>query len=197
MLVLSRKPGERVVVPDLGLVFTILSINGKRVRIGIAAPQDVKVDREEVWQQHQQETHKPPPEGQETPQLHGKTNSHVTVGDRDNRLESLAAELTSAIYPLLLRRGRRDSWLNMQLNLWRALETTVKKWALKLPPDSPARVSDPTQKSFLADLTGSALSVALANGFEGSALELESMLARTLRLACNVDAAPGPGSKSA
>jgi carbon storage regulator len=63
MLVLSRKLGERVVVPDLGLVFTVLAIDGKGVRLGIAAPPVVKVDREEVWQRRQQETHRPPSKG--------------------------------------------------------------------------------------------------------------------------------------
>jgi carbon storage regulator len=63
MLVLSRKLGERVVAPDLGLVFTVLSIEGKVVRLGIAAPQEVKVYREEVWQRRQRETHRPPSKG--------------------------------------------------------------------------------------------------------------------------------------
>jgi len=61
MLVLSRKLGERVVAPDLELVFTVLSIDGNRVRLGIAAPHEVKVYREEVWQRIQQDTHRPLP----------------------------------------------------------------------------------------------------------------------------------------
>jgi carbon storage regulator CsrA len=63
MLVLSRKPGERIVVPHLELAVTILAIEGKAVRLGIAAPVDVAVYREEVWQQLCQETHSPPPKG--------------------------------------------------------------------------------------------------------------------------------------
>lgn len=61
MLVLSRKPGERIVVPHLELAVTILAIEGKAVRLGIAAPEDVAVYREEIWQQLCQETHGPPP----------------------------------------------------------------------------------------------------------------------------------------
>jgi carbon storage regulator CsrA len=63
MLVLSRKLGERRVVPHLELAVTVLAIQGKAVRLGIAAPEDVAVYREEVWQQLCQETHGPPPKG--------------------------------------------------------------------------------------------------------------------------------------
>jgi carbon storage regulator CsrA len=63
MLVLSRKPGERIMVPHLELAVTVLAIEGKAVRLGIAAPEDVAVYREEVWQQLCQETHGPPPKG--------------------------------------------------------------------------------------------------------------------------------------
>jgi carbon storage regulator len=49
MLVLSRKLGEKVVVPDCQLAITVLGIEGGRVRLGIAAPQEVSVFREEVW----------------------------------------------------------------------------------------------------------------------------------------------------
>jgi len=51
MLVLSRKPGERIVVPHLELAVTVLAVEGKAVRLGIAAPEDVAVYREEVWLQ--------------------------------------------------------------------------------------------------------------------------------------------------
>jgi carbon storage regulator len=41
MLVLSRKVGERIIVPDCGLTLTVLAIEGNRVRLGITAPADV------------------------------------------------------------------------------------------------------------------------------------------------------------
>jgi carbon storage regulator len=49
MLVLSRKVGEKIVVPACGLTITVVSLKGNRVRLGIAAPEDIRVDREEVW----------------------------------------------------------------------------------------------------------------------------------------------------
>jgi len=50
MLVLSRKLGERVLVPHCDLAVTIVSIEGNTVRLGITAPADVGVYREELWQ---------------------------------------------------------------------------------------------------------------------------------------------------
>jgi carbon storage regulator len=49
MLVLTRKIGESIVVPELGIVFTILEIQGNKVRLGISAPDNVSVYRHEVW----------------------------------------------------------------------------------------------------------------------------------------------------
>ena len=49
MLVLSRKIGERIVLPETGVSISVLGVHGKRVRIGIEAPRTVSVHREEVW----------------------------------------------------------------------------------------------------------------------------------------------------
>jgi carbon storage regulator len=50
MLVLSRKLGEKVIIPDCDLAITVLAVEGSRIRLGISAPADVGVYREEVWQ---------------------------------------------------------------------------------------------------------------------------------------------------
>jgi carbon storage regulator len=63
MLVLSRKIGERIVVPHCELAVTVIAIEGKAVRLGISAPEDILVYREEVWQQLCHPTHGPPPKG--------------------------------------------------------------------------------------------------------------------------------------
>jgi len=48
MLILTRRPGERVVIG--GEVFvTILDVSGQTVRVGIAAPEGIPVYREEIW----------------------------------------------------------------------------------------------------------------------------------------------------
>ncbi len=48
MLVLNRKRGEELVLPDCGVTVTVLGITGKRVRLGIAAPPEVSIQRHEI-----------------------------------------------------------------------------------------------------------------------------------------------------
>lgn len=47
MLVLSRKINEDIVIGE-GVVVKVVSIRGDKVRLGIVAPRDVRVDRGEV-----------------------------------------------------------------------------------------------------------------------------------------------------
>jgi carbon storage regulator len=51
MLVLSRKLGERILVPDCGLEITVVAVKGNAVRLGIVAPAETAIYREEVWRQ--------------------------------------------------------------------------------------------------------------------------------------------------
>ena len=53
--------------------------------------------------------------------------------DRDARLESLAAELTLAAYRVALRPRTGGTWLDLELDLWKALADTVETWGRKLP----------------------------------------------------------------
>jgi carbon storage regulator len=48
MLILTRRPGERVVIGDEILV-TVMGVSGHTVRLGIAAPSGVSIYREEIW----------------------------------------------------------------------------------------------------------------------------------------------------
>ncbi len=48
MLILTRRPGERVVIGDEILV-TVMGVSGHTVRLGIAAPGGVPIYREEIW----------------------------------------------------------------------------------------------------------------------------------------------------
>jgi carbon storage regulator len=49
MLVLTRKPGERIQV-GADIVVTVLEAVGNKVRIGIDAPENVRVLREELFE---------------------------------------------------------------------------------------------------------------------------------------------------
>jgi carbon storage regulator len=48
MLVLSRKPGESIVIDDR-IVVTVVQIGGGRIRLGIEAPREVPILRSEVY----------------------------------------------------------------------------------------------------------------------------------------------------
>ena len=50
MLVLSRKIGEEIVLPESGVTIVVLGVSRKRVRLGIEAPPTATVHRAEVWQ---------------------------------------------------------------------------------------------------------------------------------------------------
>lgn len=48
MLILARKPGEAIAVGD-GIKIRVLEIKGGQVKIGIEAPNDIAVHREEIY----------------------------------------------------------------------------------------------------------------------------------------------------
>ena len=54
MLILTRRPLESIRI-GARIRITVLGFKGSQVRIGIEAPPDVSVDREEIWERKQQE----------------------------------------------------------------------------------------------------------------------------------------------
>ena len=48
MLLLTRRPGEKLIIND-NITVTVWSVKGNQIRIGIEAPRDVKVHREEIY----------------------------------------------------------------------------------------------------------------------------------------------------
>jgi hypothetical protein len=51
----------------------------------------------------------------------------IIVDDAEQLSAALAAELTAAAYPVALRYTVGDKWLDLQLDLWRALTETLKQ----------------------------------------------------------------------
>ncbi|MBI1901486.1 MAG: carbon storage regulator [Planctomycetia bacterium] len=49
MLALTRRIGEEIII-DRGVRVVVLAVHGRRVRLGIEAPPDVRVDRKEIHQ---------------------------------------------------------------------------------------------------------------------------------------------------
>ncbi|HCH23736.1 MAG TPA: carbon storage regulator [Oceanospirillaceae bacterium] len=54
MLILTRRVGETLMVGD-EVTVTVLGVKGNQVRIGVNAPKDVAVHREEIYQRIQNE----------------------------------------------------------------------------------------------------------------------------------------------
>jgi carbon storage regulator len=48
MLVLSRKKNESIVIADGEIVVTVVEIRGDKVRLGVVAPKEITVHRQEV-----------------------------------------------------------------------------------------------------------------------------------------------------
>lgn len=67
MLILTRRVGETLIIGD-DVAITVLGVKGNQVRIGINAPKDVSIHREEIYNrihQHQQDEQNRTEDGEE------------------------------------------------------------------------------------------------------------------------------------
>ena len=59
MLILTRKKNESIII-DEQIKVTILELDNNRVQVGIEAPRDISIHREEVYLEIQEENRKAP-----------------------------------------------------------------------------------------------------------------------------------------
>ena len=57
MLVLTRKPGQSIVIND-NIEVTILEVKGEAVRLGVEAPKEVTIYRHEIYEEIKRENQK-------------------------------------------------------------------------------------------------------------------------------------------
>ena len=60
MLILTRRVGETVVIGN-NVTVTVLGVKGNQVRLGVKAPKDISVHREEIFERIQAEQKEQPP----------------------------------------------------------------------------------------------------------------------------------------
>lgn len=54
MLILTRRIGEKLIIDD-DIVLTVLAVKGSQVRIGVEAPENIGIYREEIYKRIQAE----------------------------------------------------------------------------------------------------------------------------------------------
>ncbi|MCD6046142.1 MAG: carbon storage regulator CsrA [Gammaproteobacteria bacterium] len=66
MLILSRRVGETIIIGD-NVTVTVIGIQGNQIRIGVNAPSDISVHREEIYRKIEAEKASLAHSGEETP----------------------------------------------------------------------------------------------------------------------------------
>jgi len=71
--------------------------------------------------------------------LSAPDNNDSAIEVTETFLENCGAKLTEAAYPVMLRHGAIDSWLDLELELWKVLTESVKKGKQPTVGLTPAR----------------------------------------------------------
>lgn len=99
---------------------TVIRVEGSTVRLGISAPSEVAVHREELWRE-----------------ILAEGSDAAEAETTSDLQDAFAAELSDSAYQVALRNGLADSWIDLELGLWRAVATTVKNWSRRFTHPRP------------------------------------------------------------
>lgn len=133
MLVLSRGCNDKVVFPTLGITVEILRVVGSRVRIGIDAPKDVPVLRNEIVDQ----------ESARLPQAAGKPATDGLTHSIRNRLQN--ATLGLRLVQRMLEHDKADDVEPTIFKVFNELKSLEEE--LAGPPKPPAAAARPANRN--------------------------------------------------
>jgi hypothetical protein len=97
--------------------------------------------------------------------------------------ENFAAELTEAVFPVALRYGVGNRWLDLELDLWHALSESVEKCARAARGVGAPAESGACRNGLLAELADTAYHTALRHGTRGSLPRSQTGLYQAFRSA--------------
>lgn len=146
MLVLSRRPGQKIVFPGLGISVEVLRAHGSVIKLGIEAPIDVQIMREEVLDRKPDLEH-------DKPTIAMSPGERVRQHELNNKLNELTLKLQLLQRQLELGRATdSDGRLTTVLSELNDLELMTPDQPLPLHPLQVLIVEDQAnERELLAD----------------------------------------------
>ena len=100
----------------------------------------------------------------------------------DNFQHDLAAALTDAAYPIALSHKIGDEWLDLELDLWKALSEAVLKWERQVPRTGSSDDFQAWREGLLVELTEVAVHVSARHEMRWPMAEIELDFYQAFRL---------------
>jgi hypothetical protein len=104
------------------------------------------------------------------------------LDDWDNFHHDLAASLTEAAYPVALQHHVGNEWLDLELELWKVLSETVRKWERQVPRTGSPDDFQAWREGLLVEVTELALHVGARHGMKAPLSEVELDFYQAFRL---------------
>lgn len=109
------------------------------------------------------------------------TTEHSTTNDTATLLAVFAADLADAAYAVVLRHGIGGSWIDVQLEVWRALAETIRETDWQTVDANSLAEFAVWREALLSRATEAAYRTALRHELQGPFVDVELDLHRALR----------------